>query len=158
MQREYPTAPIAGVGAIVLGANDAGQSCVLTVRRGRAPLKGHWSLPGGVMEIGETLKEGVMREVMEETGLEVKVLEHVETLERIARDEAGRVRYHYVISDWLCVVTGGELRCGDDADAVEWLTREEFDANLKCPMDELTRTVIEKAWAMYVAKPNGALL
>jgi ADP-ribose pyrophosphatase YjhB (NUDIX family) len=152
MQREYPAAPISGVGAIVLNKNNAGEVCVLVVRRGREPLRGEWSLPGGVLELGETLRDGVRREVKEEAGLDIEVLEHVETFDRIARDEAGRVRYHYVISDWLCLVVDGELRCGDDADEAAWLTREEFAANIKCPLDALARRVIEKAWAMYVEK------
>jgi len=151
MQREYPSAPIAGVAAVVISRNDAGESCVLLVRRGREPLRGQWSLPGGVLELGETLQQGVVREVLEETGLEVSVLAHVESFDRIARDSDGRVRYHYVLSDWLCNVTGGTLQCGDDADEAAWLTQAEIEENSRCPLDAFTREVIAKAWKLLDA-------
>src|ERR1039458_5894910 len=89
LQREFPQAPLVGVGAVVVHENR-----VLLVRRGSEPLKGHWTLPGGVLEVGETLAAGVAREVREETGLLVEPLELVELLDRIHR-ESGRVRYHY---------------------------------------------------------------
>jgi ADP-ribose pyrophosphatase YjhB (NUDIX family) len=144
MQREYPKAPIAGVGAIVVS-----QRRVLVVRRGREPMKGAWSLPGGVLELGETLLDGLRREVREETGLDVEPVAHVETFDRIARDETDRVRYHYVISDWLCTVTGGELQCGDDADEAVWLLPEELKQNLRCPLDAFALRVVEKALQLY---------
>jgi len=112
--REYPGAPVVGVGAIVFQDEK-----VLLVRRGREPLKGEWSLPGGRLELGEHLEAAVVREVREETGLEVRVVRHAETLERIFREEE-RVRYHYVLVDFLCVVIGGELLCGDDAADAAW--------------------------------------
>ena len=105
MQREYPEMPLMGVGAIVF--NEAGH--VLLIRRGSEPLRGHWSIPGGLLELGESLHEGVCREVREETGLEVEVLELVELLDRIHRHQQ-RVQYHYVIADFLCSQTGG--KCG----------------------------------------------
>ena len=147
MQREYPAAPIAGVGAIVVSAEEPAR--VLVVRRGREPMRGIWSLPGGVLELGETLHEGVRREIKEETGLDVEVVAHIETFERTSRDDDGRVRYHYVISDWLCRVTGGELQCGDDADAAEWLTETEIVQNTRCPMDAFARAVVAKALAIH---------
>ena len=116
--REYPSTPVLGVGAVVIRADK-----VLLIRRGREPLKGRWSLPGGALEIGETLAEGVAREVLEETGLRVRPVELVTTLDRIYRDEGGRVRFHYVLLDWLCVEeheAQAEIRCGDDASAVIW--------------------------------------
>ena len=105
MRREYPEAPIVGVGAVVIdGAK------VLLVRRGQEPLKGEWSLPGGALELGETLQQGVVREVLEETGLEVVPAGIVEVFDRITRDEAtGRIRYHYVLVDFVCRVAGGTL-------------------------------------------------
>ena len=95
-----------GVGAVIVH-----DGRVLLVRRGREPLKGHWSLPGGVLEVGESLHSGLMREVKEETGLTVEPIELIELLDRIHR-EGERVRYHYVIADYLCRVTGGDLAGG----------------------------------------------
>jgi ADP-ribose pyrophosphatase YjhB (NUDIX family) len=144
MQREYPEAPLVGVGAVVF---DDGR--VLLVRRGREPLKGHWSLPGGMLELGESLVEGVVREIREETGLIVEPLELVELLDRIHRD-GERVRYHYVIADYLCRVVSGELKAASDADAVRWVERpkwigaEATQGALK--LDPVTVRVIEAGW------------
>jgi 8-oxo-dGTP diphosphatase len=140
MQREFPLSPLVGVGAVVV---DEGR--VLLVRRGSEPLKGHWTLPGGVLEVGETLVEGVVREVREETGLLVEPIELVELLERIHREER-RVRYHYVIADYLCRVTGGELRAASDADAVRWVERAEWNSHGALVLDPVTVRVIEKGW------------
>lgn len=136
--REYPERPIAGVGAVIL---DAGR--VLLVRRGHAPMKGEWSLPGGALEVGETLAEGVKREVLEETGLEVEPLAMVDVVDRIARDEAGRVQFHYVLVDYLCRVTGGAAACASDAVGLRWAAMDELDE-----VAEFTREVILKAWKM----------
>ena len=106
VQREFPQAPLVGVGAVVVH-----EGRVLLVRRGNEPLKGHWTLPGGLLELGESVVEGVARETREETGLIVEPIELVELIDRIHRD-SGRVRYHYVIADYLCRVTGGELARG----------------------------------------------
>jgi mutator protein MutT len=140
MQREFPLSPLVGVGAIVV---DEGR--VLLVRRGSEPLKGHWTLPGGVLEVGETLVEGVVREAREETGLLVEPIELVELLERIHREER-RVRYHYVIADYLCRVTSGELRAASDADAVRWVERDEWKSHAALVLDPITARVIEKGW------------
>ena len=99
MSREYPERPIVGVGGVVV---ERGR--VLLVRRGRAPLLGEWSIPGGALKTGETLEEGLRRELREETGLEVMPLELVEVLDRIVPDADGRTRYHYVLIDYLCRV------------------------------------------------------
>jgi 8-oxo-dGTP diphosphatase len=139
-QREFPLTPLVGVGAVVV---HEGQ--VLLVRRGREPLKGHWTLPGGVLEIGETLAEGVAREVREETGLEVEIIELVELLDRIHR-EGERVRYHYAIADYLCRVTGGELHAASDAAAVRWVERAEWNSHSALVLDPITVRVIEKGW------------
>src|SRR5208283_3828277 len=104
MQREYPGAPMVAVGAVVVRAGR-----VLLVRRGAEPLRGQWSLPGGVLELGESLAAGVVREVREETGLTVEPVELIELLDRIHRLE-GRVRFQYVIADYLCRVIGGEAK------------------------------------------------
>src|SRR5512146_1164775 len=112
MQRELPPAPLIGVGAVVVD-----QGRVLLVRRGREPLKGQWSIPGGLLELGESLTAGAVREVLEETGLVVEPVELVELLDRIHHED-DRVRYHYVIADYLCRVTGGTLQASSDADDV----------------------------------------
>jgi len=140
VQREFPQTPLVGVGAVVVL-----EGRVLLVCRGREPLKGHWTLPGGLLEVGETLVEGVAREVREETGLLVEPLELVEVLDRI-HHEAGRVRYHYLIADYLCRVTGGELRAASDADAIRWVERAEWSGHSALVLDPITVRVIEKGW------------
>ena len=114
--REYPERPIVGVGAVIV---DEGK--VVLIRRTHEPLQGQWSLPGGMVEIGETLEAALMREMAEETGLTVKVGPVIEVFDRITRDERSRVRYHYVLIDYLCWPTGGVLRAGSDVDAAVWV-------------------------------------
>jgi ADP-ribose pyrophosphatase YjhB (NUDIX family) len=142
VRREYPEAPIVGVGAVVIeGAR------VLLVRRGNAPLKGEWSLPGGALELGETLQQGVVREVLEETGLVVEPAAMIEVLDRITRDEAsGRIHYHYVLIDFVCRVTGGTLLSGSDADEARWVGREELQEQGGYALASVTVRVIEKAF------------
>ena len=94
---------------------------VLMVERGREPLKGFWSLPGGCVETGETLVEAAAREMLEETGLVAEPVAIVEVFERIHRDAAGQVEYHYVLIDYLCRIAGGTLAAQDDASRAEWL-------------------------------------
>jgi len=146
MGREYPLAPIAGVGGIVLRDRH-----VLLVRRGQQPLMGRWSLPGGVLELGETLTEGVVREVVEETGLQVTPIAVVESFDRIHRDAEGRVQYHYVLVDYLCHVVCGEMICGGDATEVCWAARAETAPGGPYQLEPLTSTVIEKAFVMEEA-------
>ena len=110
--RQYPERPIVGVGAVVV---DEGK--VLLIRRRFEPLKGQWSLPGGAVELGETLEESIAREMLEETGLEVEVGPVIEVFDRIMKDAANRVEYHYVLVDYLCWPIAGELRAGSDVDA-----------------------------------------
>ena len=136
--RRYPKRPILGVGAIVI---DAGR--VLLVERGREPLKGYWSLPGGVLEVGERLVEGVRRETLEETGLEIEPLSVIEIFERIMSDAAGAAEYHYVLVDYVCRVTGGELTPGDDVSQVVWVERAVLP---QYRITEGTVPVIEKAF------------
>lgn len=140
MQREYPEAPLVGVGAVVV---DRGR--VLLVRRGREPLKGQWSLPGGMLELGEALTAGVVREIHEETGLRVEPVELIELLDRIHRD-GDRIRYHYVIADYLCRVAGGELKAASDADAVRWVVRAEWNSHSALKLDPVAVRVIEAGW------------
>ena len=140
MQREFPEAPLVGVGAVVVN-----ESRVLLVRRGREPSKGEWSLPGGLLEVGESLAAGVVREVHEETGLTVEPLELIELLDRIHRN-GDKVRYHYVIADYLCRVLGGELKAASDAEAVRWVVRAEWNSHSALKLDPITTRVIELGW------------
>jgi ADP-ribose pyrophosphatase YjhB (NUDIX family) len=136
--RRYPQRPILGVGAIIV---EGGR--VLLVERGKPPLEGWWSLPGGVLEVGETLDEGVRREVLEETGLIVEPLRVAEIFERIMRDAGGRPEYHYVLIDYLCRVAGGELCAASDVARVAWVERESL---AEYRITEGTVDVILKAW------------
>lgn len=140
LQREYPVAPLVGVGAVIVH-----ESRVLLVQRGREPMLGRWTIPGGLIEIGEALNEAVVRETREETGLEVEPIELVELLDRIHREE-GRVRYHYIIADYLCRVVGGKLVAADDAAAVRWVERTEWNSHSALVLDPITVRVIEAAW------------
>jgi len=137
MKREYPESPLVGVGAVVIGnhtdahhsdAHHAGERRVLLIRRGTAPLRGEWSLPGGILECGETLREAVVREAREETGLVVEPSEMLGVYERVIRDDHGRVRYHYVLIDFLCHAVGGDLKAGSDATEVGWFAQEDLPA------------------------------
>ncbi len=123
MKREYPESPLVGVGAVIVADNR-----VLLIRRGQAPLLGEWSLPGGVLECGETLREAAIREAREETGLVVEVADMLGVYERVIRSDDGRVRYHYVLIDFLCHSVAGELKAASDAAEVGWFTREQLPA------------------------------
>jgi ADP-ribose pyrophosphatase YjhB (NUDIX family) len=120
-KREYPDRPIVGVGAVIID-----QGRVLLVKRGSPPLQGEWSLPGGVVELGETLRAAAEREAREETGLIVKAGEVLEVLDRIVPGRDGAPQYHYVLIDFLCIVKGGTLHAGSDADDVSWAGESEF--------------------------------
>jgi ADP-ribose pyrophosphatase YjhB (NUDIX family) len=123
MAREYPDNPLVGVGAVIVQ-----DYRVLLIRRGQPPLLGEWSLPGGVLECGETLRDGVVREACEETGLVVETGEMLGVYERVIRDAEGRVRYHYVLIDFLCRPLCGDLKAGSDAADVRWFTGDELPA------------------------------
>jgi 8-oxo-dGTP diphosphatase len=144
LQREFPEAPIVGVGAVVVHQDRA-----LLVQRGHEPSMGKWSLPGGVLELGESLADGVVREVEEETGLKVEAVELIELIDRIQKHqtpEGGRVRYHYVIADYLCRVVGGALLAASDADAVRWVERAEWSSHSALALDPITVRVLESGW------------
>ena len=122
MTREYPSRPFVGVGAVVV---DSGRGVL--VRRAQPPLAGRWSLPGGAVELGETLAQAVRRELLEETGLHVTVGPVVDVLDRITRDAAGQVQYHYVLVDYLCWREGGILAAGSDVGEVTWAPALELE-------------------------------
>lgn len=138
MKREYPDRPIVGVGAVIV---DRGR--VVLVRRGKPPLAGQWSLPGGVVEIGETLRAAAEREALEETGLIVEAGEVLEVLDRIIPGEDGRPQYHYVLIDFLCRQKGGDLRAGGDAAEAEWAGEDDLD---RFQLEQPAREVIRKAF------------
>src|SRR5437867_6720464 len=136
MNREYPDRPFIGVGAIIV---EDGR--VLLVKRGHEPLTGEWSIPGGVLELGETVRQGVAREALEETGLIVEPLELLGVFDRVVRlDE--RTLYHYVLIDFLCQRVSGELCAAGDADEARWFSAEEL---AKLPLAKDTAEVIQSA-------------
>ena len=137
-RRRYPTRPMLGVGAVILEGDR-----VLMVLRGRQPMAGWWSLPGGLVETGETLADAVKRETLEETGLAVEPLCVLEVFERIMRDAEGRVEYHYVLVDYICRVISGKPLAASDARAVEWVWRRDLP---KMRVTEGAVAVIEKAF------------
>src|SRR5215470_16669108 len=136
MQREYPAQALVGVGALIVQ-----DERVVLIKRGKAPLLGKWSIPGGLLELGETTRHGAEREALEETGLVVRATELLGVFDRIVPDEE-RLRYHYVLIDFLCEVVSGELRAAGDAMDAKWFAREEI-GRLKLPED--TAAVIELA-------------
>ena len=148
--REFPERPVVGVGGVIIEDRHA-----LLIRRGSEPLRGQWSIPGGTLELGETLEEGVARELLEETGVQVRVLELIEVFDRIfnangtiAKNER-KPKYHYVIVDYLCERIGGEPRAGSDVTDVIFAREEEL------PRFHLTETamrVLKKAFAMARAR------
>ena len=138
MKREYPDRPIVGVGAVIVDRRH-----VMLVKRGRPPLIGQWSLPGGVVEIGETLRAAAEREALEETGLIVQAGEVLEVLDRIIPGENGRTQYHYVLIDFLCHYNGGSLCAGGDAAAAEWASEDDLD---RYRLEQPAREVIRKAF------------
>lgn len=135
MQREYPQLPLVGVGAIIIA-----NSKVALIKRGKQPLLGEWSIPGGMLELGETLRAGAEREAREETGLTVRATEMLGVFERLVPDERGQTKYHYVLIDFLCEIVSGELCAGHDASDARWFTREEV---VMLPLPEDTAAVIQ---------------
>lgn len=152
-QREYPLVPIVGVGAVVFQAD-----CVLLVRRAKAPLEGAWSLPGGAVELGETLEEAIVREVVEETGLVVAPVQVLKAFDHINRDADGKVRFHYVLVDFLCSVQvedgvdGQELekytlQPASDVSDARWVPVEGLGALEEFPLTERTLNMIAAGWS-----------
>ena len=132
--REYPENPQVAVGAIVIK-----DGRVLLVKRGQPPSEGLWAVPGGRVELGETLKEAVEREIIEETGLTICAGDPIYTFDVIERDDSGRIRFHYVIVDLMADYLSGKLNPSDDASEARWVTPEELEG---LPMNETTRKVL----------------
>jgi 8-oxo-dGTP diphosphatase len=123
MAREYPAHPVVGVGAVVVRDGRA-----LIIKRAHEPRKGEWSLPGGLLELGESLQDAARREIKEETNLDVTVGPIIETFDRVHRDDGGQVRYHFVIVDFVCWSESGDATPGSDAEDAAWVTGDEIDA------------------------------
>lgn len=146
-ERMYPVRPMVGVGAVVWNGCQ-----VLLERRGQPPAQGSWSLPGGLIEVGETAESAVHREVREECGIEVSVGRILGLFEPIQVDVDGRVRYHFVVIDFLACYLSGELRAGDDAAELRWVEPEALDAY---SLNPATRDMIERALAMIHLDGEG---
>jgi 8-oxo-dGTP diphosphatase len=149
--REYPERPVVGIGGVII---DQGRT--LLIRRGSEPLFGEWSIPGGMLEIGESLEQGVARELLEETGIEVKVLELIEVFDRIYAEDwstcaeaKGRPRFHFVIADYLCERLSGEARAGSDVTDVAFAREEEL---ARFRLTETATRILKKAFAMDRAR------
>ncbi len=138
MKREFPEVPLVGVGSIIIEGDR-----VVLVKRAHPPIQGQWSIPGGVLEVGELVREAAIREAREETGLIVDPGELLGVFDRVLRDAEKRVQYHYVLIDFLCKRVGGELLAASDAAEVQWFTREELGA---LDLAEDTLEVIHKGF------------
>lgn len=155
MSREYPDRPVVGVGGVVIVEGRA-----LLIRRGSEPLRGQWSIPGGTLELGESLEHGVVRELLEETGLQVRVLELIEVFDRVYHgDDADRSpplrngpKYHFVIADYLCERIGGEAIAGSDVTHVAFAREDELDGY---GLTETATRILRKAFAMERARRGG---
>jgi ADP-ribose pyrophosphatase YjhB (NUDIX family) len=145
MSRVYPERPIVGVGAVIVHGGE-----VLIVRRANPPLQGEWSIPGGALDLGEKLRDGVAREVLEETGLVVEAGPVLDVFDSIFSDSEGRTEYHYVLVDYLCHLRSGTLAAASDASEVRWVRPEELAA---LGMKPVTIAVIRKAFALEAAEP-----
>jgi ADP-ribose pyrophosphatase YjhB (NUDIX family) len=141
MKRDYPEQPIIGVGAVIVEGGRA-----LLVRRATEPLKGEWSVPGGMLELGEKLRDGVRREALEETGVAVEVGEILDVFDSIFTDVQGRTQYHYVLIDYLCRPIAGEARAGSDVSDVRWVSVEALPAMaLRESIEQVVRKGLSRA-------------
>jgi 8-oxo-dGTP diphosphatase len=160
LSREYPERPVVGVGGVVIEDGRA-----LLIRRGSEPLRGQWSIPGGTLELGESLEQGVIRELKEETGLTVRIVEMIEVFDRIYEDEADAAgettgpsgplpkkkgpRFHYVIIDYLCERVDGQAKAGSDVTDVAFATEDEF---VNYGLTETATRILRKAFAIHRAR------
>jgi 8-oxo-dGTP diphosphatase len=141
MKRDYPEHPIIGVGAVIV---EGGR--VLLVRRDTEPLRGEWSVPGGMLELGEKLRDGVRREALEETGVKVEPGEVLDVFDSIFTDGLGKTQYHYVLIDYLCRVISGEAQAGSDVSDVRWVSLEALPAmGLRESVEQVVRKGLERA-------------
>jgi len=141
MKRLYPEQPIIGVGAVIVNG-----SRVLLVRRATEPLKGEWSVPGGMLELGEKLRDAVRREALEETGLEVEPGELLDVFDSIFTDDQGRTQYHYVLIDYLCRPISGAAQAGTDVSEVRWVAEADLPSmNLRASIVQVVRKGLSKA-------------
>jgi 8-oxo-dGTP diphosphatase len=122
MSREYPDRPFVGVGVVIWRGDE-----VLLIERGKGPVSGNWSLPGGKQELGETVQETAHREIKEETALDIDIVGLLDVVDLVRRDDAGRVRFHYTLVDFTANWRAGEAVAGDDAAAVRWVRLDEID-------------------------------
>ena len=136
MGREYPSHPLVGVGILIKNGEE-----YLLIRRAAEPDRGLWTMPGGLVEVGERVREAAVREAREETGLEVEVREVLDVIDKIVRDEEGRVKYHFIIVDFLAVPKGGRMRASSDALEARWVRREEFK---RYPLTETFKLLLER--------------
>jgi 8-oxo-dGTP diphosphatase len=139
-ERKYPERPVVGVGGVAISNGQ-----VLLIRRKSPPLEGEWSIPGGMLEVGENLREAVKRELAEETGVDVRVGQLIEVFDRIFLDADARPEYHYVILDYLCEVSSGTARAGSDASEVAWAAETDLD---KFRLTETATRIIKRAFEM----------
>jgi mutator protein MutT len=146
--RQYPDRPIVGVGAVIVIEGN-----VVLIRRRFEPLAGQWSLPGGAVELGETLEDTVVREMREEVGLDVEVGPVIEVFDRIMLDEDRRVRYHYVLVDYLCWPLGGDLMAGSDVDSVALVDPRELT---RYHLTQKATAVIERGLQLAREAPRPA--
>ncbi len=147
-RRDYPERPIVGVGAVIVV-----DGSVVLIRRRFEPLKGQWSLPGGAVELGETLETAIAREVQEETGFDVEVGPVIEVFDRITMDDDRRVQYHYVLIDYLCWPLGGILQAGSDVDDAVLVNAGDLE---RFGLTEKAQTVIERALQLDRSAPRPA--
>jgi ADP-ribose pyrophosphatase YjhB (NUDIX family) len=147
MTRRYPDRPLTGVGAIILRQRE-----VLLVKRGHAPSAGKWSIPGGLVELGESLDGAVCREVFEEVGLEVRTIDLVAALDRVILDAEGQIEYHYILLDFLCEIVSGSPGAGSDADECRFVPLDDL---FRYDLTTGTEEVIRSAWERVSASGSN---
>jgi len=132
VKRLYPKQPIIGVGAVIIKDGK-----ILLEKRKNEPGKGKWSIPGGLVELGESVEQTVIREVKEETGLEVEKPEHIDVVDNVVRDENGEIKYHFIIIDYFVKLKGGTVKAASDAEELKWVALDEVEKY------DLTKTFME---------------
>lgn len=137
VNRLNPEHPIVGVGAVIVKDNE-----IVLVKRGKAPRKGEWSLPGGGVELGETTQQAIKREILEETGLKAHIQGVIDTVDYIERDKASTINFHYVLIDYLALYHEGKLAAASDADQAQWIS---FERALALPLWDETKRIIRAA-------------